>query len=85
MLPPELYKRPKKGFDLPLLKWFRNELHKFIFSDLLSEKNIEAQGIFEFKKIREMQNRLQLGDAEDITEQLWALIVFQYWYKKYIA
>ena len=36
ILPRQLYNRPKKGFEVPLLKWFRNEMKSLITDDLLS-------------------------------------------------
>ncbi len=38
-LPAELYNRPKKGFEVPLLKWFRKEMRSLIMDDLLSQKS----------------------------------------------
>ena len=45
-LPEELYNRPKKGFEVPLLKWFRTELKSLIRNDLLSEDYIRSQCVF---------------------------------------
>ena len=36
-LPPELYNRPKHGFEIPLLDWFRKELRSMITDDLLKD------------------------------------------------
>jgi asparagine synthase (glutamine-hydrolysing) len=85
MLPAELYNRPKQGFDVPLLSWFRKDMFSFIFSDLLSEKNIEAQGIFNINAIKKMKEQLLSNNGGDIVEQLWGMIVFQYWHKKYMV
>jgi asparagine synthase (glutamine-hydrolysing) len=85
MLPESLYNRPKQGFDVPLLTWFRKNMFGFIFDDLLSEKNIETQGIFNITAIQKMKAQLLSNNGGDIVEQLWAIIVFQYWYKKYMA
>jgi asparagine synthase (glutamine-hydrolysing) len=84
MLPEELYNRPKKGFDLPLLGWFKKELFSFIFDDLLAESYVQEQGIFNVESIRKMKQKLLSANGGDVTEQLWAIIVFQYWYKKNI-
>ena len=85
MLPESLYNRPKQGFDVPLLTWFRKNMFGFIFDDLLSEKNIETQGIFNITAIQKMKAQLLSNNGGDIVEQLWGIIVFQYWYKKYMA
>lgn len=83
LLPKEIYQRGKKGFEIPMLRWFRNELHSFIFDELLNEKTIREQGIFDYSFIDGMKKQLHSRSAENIVDQLWVLIVFQYWYKKY--
>ena len=83
-LPQELYKRPKHGFEVPLLKWFRNELWSLINDDLLSESYIETQNIFNYNVIHSLKLKLQSNNPEDAAAQIWALVVFQNWYKKYI-
>ena len=83
LLPEEIYHRGKQGFEIPMLKWFREEMHSFIFDDLLNERFISEQGIFNYEVIRKMKKQLFTSEAGNIVEQLWILIVFQYWYKKY--
>ncbi|WP_026462954.1 asparagine synthase (glutamine-hydrolyzing) [Adhaeribacter aquaticus] len=85
MLPEELYKRPKHGFEVPLLKWFQNELRPMITDDLLSDEFIEAQGIFSVDGIRKLKAKLFSKNPEDIHARIWALIVFQYWWKKWMS
>lgn len=85
LLPAELYNRPKQGFEVPLLKWFRNELQTLITDDLLSDKFIEEQGIFAVDAIRQLKGKLFSRNPEDIHARIWALIVFQYWWKKWMA
>ena len=84
ILPERLYKRPKHGFEVPLLSWFRNDLKLLINNDLLSNKFIENQGIFNPEKIEELKNKLNSSSPQDTTAHIWGLIVFQYWWKKWI-
>ena len=56
LLPQELYNRPKKGFEVPLLKWFRNSLKSMIKNDLLSDHFIEEQNIFDIKEINKLKS-----------------------------
>lgn len=84
VLPPELYKRPKKGFEVPLLKWFRHEMKSMIVDDLLSQKFIEAQGIFHYPAIAQLTRQLFSSNPGDVHARIWALIVFQSWWKKYM-
>jgi len=84
VLPAELYNRPKKGFEVPLLKWFRHELKSLIVDDLLSEKNIREQGIFEYPEIEKLKRQLFSSNPQDVHARIWALIVFQWWWRKYM-
>lgn len=84
LLPEELYKRPKQGFEVPLLKWFRNELRPLITDDLLSDDFIEAQGIFSVDAIRTLKTQLFSRNPGDVHARIWALIVFQHWWKKWM-
>lgn len=83
ILPPELYNRPKQGFEVPLLKWFRTELSKLI-NDLTEKNFIEQQGIFNYTEIENLKKQLHSNDIDDSVAKLWAIIVFQYWWKKYM-
>jgi asparagine synthase (glutamine-hydrolysing) len=83
ILPPQLYRRPKKGFEVPLLKWFRKELKPLIFNDLLNDEFIKSQNIFNVDSIEKIKKKLFSLNPGDVHAQLWALIVFQWWWKKY--
>jgi asparagine synthase (glutamine-hydrolysing) len=85
VLPKELYNRPKKGFEVPLLKWFRNEMRSFIIDDLLSEKFIRDQGVFDYLEIEKLKLKLFSKNPGDIHARIWGLIVFQSWWKRTIA
>lgn len=85
ILPPELYTRNKQGFEVPLLKWFRNELKSLITDDLLSEKLIREQNIFRYEAIDQLKKKLFSNSPGESVDQVWALIVFQYWWKKYFV
>jgi asparagine synthase (glutamine-hydrolysing) len=84
LLPSELYNRPKHGFEVPLLKWFRTSLKSLIKDDLLSDKLIEEQNIFDPKAIRKLRRKLFSINPGDSHATVWALMVFQWWWKKYL-
>jgi asparagine synthase (glutamine-hydrolysing) len=81
-LPVEIYHRPKHGFEVPLLKWFRNELFSLINDDLLSDDFILEQNIFNVTETKKIKVRLLSNNPGDVHAQIWGLIVFQYWWKK---
>ncbi len=82
-LPNEIFYRSKKGFEVPLLKWFKTDLKSLITDDLLSEKTIVEQQIFNYKQIQNLVRKLFSSNPGDAVAKVWALIVFQTWYKKY--
>jgi len=85
ILPEQLYNRPKQGFEVPLLNWFRNELKGYILDDLLELNFIRDQGIFNEKEIIQYRNKLFSTNPGDIHAHIWGLIVFQSWWKKYFS
>ena len=84
MLPEELYHRPKKGFEIPLLDWLRNELRDKLDNEYLQEEFIQQQGIFNFKAIEATLRTLRSKNPEDSAGTVWNLLIFQHWYKKHM-
>jgi asparagine synthase (glutamine-hydrolysing) len=83
ILPKELYNRPKKGFEVPLLKWLRTDMKSLIMDDLLSPKLIEEQALFSFSEVENLKKQLFSNSPGDVHARIWGLIVFQWWWKKY--
>jgi asparagine synthase (glutamine-hydrolysing) len=83
LLPEELLDRPKKGFEVPMLKWLRTDLKPMIENDLLGNKFIEQQGIFNGEAIVNLKAKLFSNNPGDSAATVWAIIVFQYWWKKH--
>lgn len=79
-IPKNIIDKPKQGFSIPLKELLFKDF-KPIAEDLLSEKNL-SHGIFKTKNILKLKKDFYKGD--DINErQLWHLLVFQMWYKKW--
>jgi asparagine synthase (glutamine-hydrolysing) len=85
VLPSELYNRPKKGFEVPLLKWFRGQMKSHITDDLLSEKFIREQSVFDYTEIARLKQQLFSSNPGDVHARIWGLIVFQSWWKRIIG
>lgn len=83
LLPTELYRRPKHGFEVPLLRWFRTELRSTI-EDLLSDDFITEQDVFDLEGIKSLKQKLFSKDPGDVHATLWALVVFQHWWKQHM-
>ncbi len=84
ILPEELYHRPKHGFEVPLLKWMKGPLFPVIDNELLSREMIQKQGIFNFSEIEKLKKQLFSVSPGEVQGRIWALMVFQYWWKKYM-
>lgn len=85
LLPAAIYNRPKHGFEIPLLDWFRNELWGLIDNDLLAQDFVVEQGIFNPQSIQQLKQKLRSSNPGDSHATIWALLVFQYWWKKYLS
>ncbi len=85
LLPEELYQRPKQGFEVPLLKWFRTDLKDKIHKDLLSENFIREQNLFNANSVNHLLQKLASTNPGDAPANVWALMVFNSWWKRYIA
>ena len=81
LLPPEILKRGKQGFSIPIKNWLKKEL-KPLMLDTLNPQTISSQGFFNSKFINKLVDE-HLKGVENHSHQLWALIVFQLWYKLY--
>lgn len=84
ILPPELYDRPKHGFEVPLLEWLRTDLKSLIEDDLLNDDFIQDQDIFKPIEVKRLKKQLFSRNPGDSHARIWGLIVFQWWYKKYM-
>lgn len=84
LLTPELLNRPKRGFEIPLLDWLRSALLPEVKESLLSEKYLTEQGIFDPEKIGKLLSKIYSSNPGDTHARLWAVIVFQYWHRKYM-
>ena len=81
LLPNEILYRPKRGFAVPLSRWFRGRLGPFVRDLLLSRTSIE-RGIFRKSYIERLIEMNDQGRAMDL--QLWTLITFELWCRRFI-
>ncbi|MGZ8551103.1 MAG: asparagine synthase-related protein [Chitinophagaceae bacterium] len=84
-LPEELYNRPKKGFEIPLLNWFQQQLRSRITNEWLNDDFIHEQSLFDLKAIQDLKSKLFSSNPGDSHATVWALIVFQSWWKKVMS
>lgn len=84
LLPEAVYNRPKKGFEVPLLDWFRGPMEQRLKTTLDLEK-IEAQGILNAKPVANLLDRLHAPNPGELHFKLWTLIVWQSFYDQHVA
>ena len=80
-IPSDLIDRPKSGFAIPVGKWIKNDLKEWTF-DLLSYDSLRMHNLFNNQIVNKYLNE-HLENANDHSEKLWGLLIFQSWYKEY--
>jgi asparagine synthase (glutamine-hydrolysing) len=81
ILPDQILYRPKRGFAVPLGRWFRGQLSSFMRDLLLSRRSIE-RGIFNRAYLERLIDMNDRGRPLDL--QLWTLISFELWCRRFI-
>ncbi|HAT73120.1 MAG TPA: asparagine synthase (glutamine-hydrolyzing) [Elusimicrobia bacterium] len=81
MLPPQIYKRGKMGFGIPLGPWFRGELKDYWAGACLSQKAL-GRGYFKPEAMYKLWDEHQSG-ARDNGYRLWALLMLELWHRQF--
>ena len=77
LLPPEVQKRGKMGFGVPLGTWFRGELRDYV-RDLLLSRDARYSMYLSPSKVEKLVLDHQAGRA-NLGLQLWSLLTFELW------
>ena len=83
-LPPEILNRKKRGFEIPIQDWLGGEINRILNSELFKKDYIENQGVFKYEGVHALIKSSNRKDFGDNIYLLWALVVFQYWWNKYL-
>ncbi|MCI0337210.1 MAG: asparagine synthase (glutamine-hydrolyzing) [Acidobacteria bacterium] len=83
LIPAENLRMPKKGFNVPLGAWMRTKLDRY-FDELLPRNYVEREGIFNYDYITHLRQEHQRGRRDNAYE-LFAILIFDTWYRKYIT
>ncbi len=81
LLPEELLKKPKHGFEVPLQLWLSSSL-KPLLDEYLQASFLQKQELFNDWYIQQLVKQLNSANPSDSAIQLWNLLVFQFWWKK---
>ena len=81
-LPPAILHRKKKGFPMPAETWFRFELQDFVHDTLLA-RDSACREFFDSQAVEEIVALQEKGKYSGFQE-VWSLLVFEYWHKQFI-
>ena len=77
LLPPEVVERPKRGFGVPIGPWLCGPLRAWA-EELLDPSLLDDQGWFVPHEIQD-QWRRHVEGREDLSSQIWPVLMFQAW------
>lgn len=81
-VPKAMLDRPKKGFEVPVLKWLRNDL-AYLLNDYLSPEAISRSGVFDAAFVSKLRSNFLKGNVDD-PFLIWKILQFQMWHEKWI-
>jgi asparagine synthase (glutamine-hydrolysing) len=82
-LPHEIMYRPKMGFAVPIVHWFRGPLREHVREAVLGPV-LAGTGVFEPEALRRLVDQHQSG-ARDHSAALWALLMFEGFCRRVLA
>ncbi len=82
ILPPDIIKRKKKGFGIPIAKWLKGTLNPLLH-EMLSPSRLIIQDLFKHEYVHQLIREHEQGIANHY-KQLWTLLVFQLWYESFM-
>ncbi len=77
MLPPQITKRRKQGFTIPVAAWLNGKLNPLV-RDLLAPNRLKDQGLFNPVFVQKLLTEHETGKANH-HKLLWTLLIFQLW------
>jgi len=81
-VPRDVLYRPKQGFAIPLVHWFRQDLKTGLLGILLEPKTLQ-RGYFSPQGIRQLVNE-HLSGRRDRSGQIWLLLIFELWHRNFL-
>lgn len=81
-LPTGIARRKKKGFGVPIGAWLKSELLP-LARELFSPELLDRQGLFERGYVENLLDD-HLAGRSDNRKQIWTLMVFQLWWRRWM-
>jgi asparagine synthase (glutamine-hydrolysing) len=82
ILPDEVIDRPKRGFGVPLVRWFREDLRD-LPRDVLLDPRTLGRGYFDRVGVERLIREHQEAQA-DHSWRLWALLQLEMWQREVV-
>ncbi|MGH6919665.1 MAG: asparagine synthase-related protein, partial [Geminicoccaceae bacterium] len=82
-LPPNLTRRPKRGFRVPIAAWLRTSLRAWA-EDLLAEERLRRDALLDATTVRATWQAFLSGQG-GLQEALWGVLMFQAWQGAFAA
>jgi asparagine synthase (glutamine-hydrolysing) len=79
LIPKEIINKPKKGFGIPISKWFRDELSTMLKDVLLNER-FKKRGLFDYYTVEKIINE-HIEGKKDWSSRLWSLLILELWFR----
>jgi len=81
VLPKRILYRKKKGFSVPLVHYFRNELREFAYQEIFDSHTF---GYYDRDFLQNAWQNHQKGHA-DYSHLFWCIMMFNLWHKKWMT
>ena len=75
----DIFKREKKGFELPIKKWMKDDLKPLIYEVLLSE-SFKSRNLFNQTYVEKLIND-HMHKGRDNTYKIWILLCLELWFR----
>jgi asparagine synthase (glutamine-hydrolysing) len=92
VLPAEIARRGKKGFELPFGAWFQSGEWKDLLNDCLSAESARRRGVFDPVALEDVRRQVLDQDGHrasgisvhQVWHRAWMLIMFELWARQYL-
>ena len=82
IVPAEILKRGKKGFNMPVAKWLIGPLRP-LAEEMLSAPRLNKEGYFDPAYVRSLMDE-HLAGRRDNRKLLWTLLMFELWHERWM-
>lgn len=81
ILPAEVLKRPKRGFEMPVAAWMRGPLHDLV-EETFNSVTVARRGMFQYDAMQSIYNDFMAGEGPYM--RAWAFVVLEHWTREFL-